>query len=143
MNSAITIASVVLFLPLIGMIVLLMMREPADGHGNNNIKWTALGFGLATFVAAIVMWVSFDPATPGLQFVQQMAWIPSIGISLYIGVDGISILLIVLTTFIMPVAILSSFRAHVIHERGREKLYYMFMLLLEYLVKDLKQWKKK
>ncbi|MBL8117916.1 MAG: NADH-quinone oxidoreductase subunit M, partial [Anaerolineae bacterium] len=59
-------------------------------------------------------------------------WIPSIGISFYLGVDGISILLIVLTGFIMPVAILSSFRAHVIHERGREKLYYAFMLLLEF-----------
>ncbi|MEZ4668860.1 MAG: NADH-quinone oxidoreductase subunit M [Anaerolineae bacterium] len=132
MNSAITIASVVLFLPLIGMIVLLFLREPADGHGNNNLKWTAFGFSVATLVATIVMWASFDPATPGLQFVQQMNWIPSVGISFYIGVDGISILLIVLTAFIMPVAILSSFRAHVIHERGREKLYYAFMLLLEF-----------
>jgi NADH-quinone oxidoreductase subunit M len=132
MNSAITIATVVLFLPLIGMFVLLTMREPADGHGNNNIKWTALGFSLATLVASIVMWASFNPALPGLQFVQQVSWIPSIGISFSIGVDGISILLIVLTGFIMPVSVLSSFRAHVIHERGREKLYYSFMLLLEF-----------
>ena len=132
-SSAISLSTVVLFLPLIGIIPLLLMREQgADGHSNENLKWTALGFSGAAFVASLVMWATFNASNPGLQFVQQMEWIPSIGISFYIGVDGISILLIVLTTFIMPVAILSSFRAHVIHERGRERLYYIFMLLLEF-----------
>jgi NADH-quinone oxidoreductase subunit M len=128
-SSAITLSTVVLFLPLIGMIVLLFIREDTQ---RDYIKWTALGFSLGTFAASVLMWLSFNPAEPGLQFVQKMDWIPSVGISFYLGVDGISILLIVLTAFIMPLAILSSFRAHVIHERGREKLYYAFMLLLEF-----------
>ncbi len=132
-SSAISLSTVVLFLPLIGIIPLLLMREQgADGHSNENIKWTALGFSGAAFILSLVMWATFNAAEPGLQFVQQVQWIPSIGISFYLGVDGISILLIVLTTFIMPVAILSSFRVHVIHERGRERLYYIFMLLLEF-----------
>ena len=132
-SSAISLSTVVLFLPLIGIIPLLLMREQgADGHSNENLKWTTLGFSGAAFVASLVMWATFNAANPGLQFAQKVDWIPSIGISFAIGVDGISILLIVLTTFIMPVAILSSFRAHVIHERGRERLYYIFMLLLEF-----------
>lgn len=132
-SSAISLSTVVLFLPLIGMFILLFLRsEGKDGHGNENIKWTAFGFSVATFIATLIMWATFNPAETGLQFVQKLDWIPSIGISFYLGVDGISILLIVLTGFIMPVAILSSFRAHVIHERGREKLYYAFMLLLEF-----------
>ncbi len=132
-SSAISLSTVVLFLPLIGIIPLLLMREQgADGHVNENIKWTALGFSGAAFVASLVMWATFNASNPGLQFAQQMEWIPSLGISFYIGVDGVSILLIVLTTFIMPIAILSSFGVHVLHERGRDRLYYVFMLLLEF-----------
>ncbi len=132
-SSAINLSTVVLFLPLIGMIALLFMREKnADGHSNEYIKWTALGFSLGTLAAALVMWATYNPADPGLQFVQRIDWIPTAGITFYLGVDGVSVLLIVLTGFIMPIAILSSFRAHVIHERGRERLYYMFMLLLEF-----------
>ncbi len=132
-SSAISLSTVVLFLPLIGIIPLLLMREQgADGHSNENLKWTVLGFSGAAFVASLVMWATFNASNPGLQFTQQVEWIPSIGISFYLGVDGVSILLIMLTTFIMPVAILSSFGVHVIHERGRERLYYIFMLLLEF-----------
>lgn len=128
-GSAISLSTVVLFLPLIGMLALLFMREETQ---RENIKWTALGFSLVTFAASLLLWIGYNPADPGLQFVQKTDWIPSAGISFYLGVDGLSILLIVLTGFIMPLAILNSFRAHVLHERGREKLYYIFMLLLEF-----------
>ncbi len=128
-NTAISLSTVVLFLPLIGMIVLLFMREDTQ---EETIKWTALGVSLVTFAASLLLWLGYNPAEAGLQFVQKFDWIPSAGISYYVGVDGLSILLIILTTFIMPLAILSSFRAHVIHERGRVKLYYAFMLLLEF-----------
>jgi NADH-quinone oxidoreductase subunit M len=128
-NSALSLSTVVLFLPLIGMIVLLLMREETQ---HEYIKWTALGFSLVTFAASILLWLAYNPAQPGLQFVQKADWIASAGISYYVGVDGLSLLLIILTTFIMPLSILASFRAHVLHERGREKLYYVFMLLLEF-----------
>jgi NADH-quinone oxidoreductase subunit M len=128
-SSAISLATVVLFIPIVGLIILLFMREETQ---HEQIKWTALGTSLVTFVFSILLWVGYNPGLPGLQFIQKMDWIPSAGISFYLGVDGLSILLIILTTFIMPLAILSSFKAHVLHERGREKLYYVFMLLLEF-----------
>ncbi|MBZ0299991.1 MAG: NADH-quinone oxidoreductase subunit M, partial [Anaerolineae bacterium] len=126
--SALTLITVVLFLPLIGMFILLFMKE----EQHENIKWTALGFSLATFVGTLVLWAGFDSADPNLQMVQRVGWLPQYNISYFVGIDGLSLLLVVLTGFIMPLAILSSFRSHVIEERGRAKLYYMFMLLLEW-----------
>ncbi len=128
-SSALSLATVMLFIPIVGLVILLFLREDTQ---RDAIKWTALGTSLVTFAASVLLWIGFDPANPGLQYVQRMEWIPSLGISYYVGVDGLSILLIMLTTFIMPSAILSSFRAHVLEERGRQKLYYGFMLLLEF-----------
>jgi NADH-quinone oxidoreductase subunit M len=125
--SALSLTTVVLFIPLIGLIfVLAFVRDETQA------KWTTLGFSLVTFVASILMWLGFDPTQPGLQMVQRNDWLPQYGISYYVGVDGLSILLVILTTFIMPLAILSSFQSHLFHERGRERLYYVFMLLLEW-----------
>ncbi|RMG81109.1 MAG: NADH-quinone oxidoreductase subunit M [Chloroflexi bacterium] len=126
--SALSLATVVLFLPLVGLLALLFINN----EKKENIRWTAFAVSMVTFAVSVVMWVAFDESNPGLQFVQQNDWVPSLGISYYVGVDGISMLLIMLTTFIMPIAILASFRAGVIQERGREKLYYAFMLLLEW-----------
>jgi NADH-quinone oxidoreductase subunit M len=128
-SSALTLTTVVLFLPIVGLIILLFLREETQ---TETIKWTALATSVVTFVASLVLWAGFDASQPGLQLAQRVEWIPSLGISYYVGVDGISILLIVLTTFIMPLAILASFHSHVIVERGRVKLYYIFMLLLEF-----------
>jgi NADH-quinone oxidoreductase subunit M len=126
--SALSLITVVLFLPMVGLIVLLFMREEQA----NNIKWTAFGFSVATFIASLLLWIGFDNSAPGLQMVQRFDFLPTYGISYYVGIDGLSLLLVILTTFIMPLAILASFRAHVIEERGRVKLYYIFMLLLEW-----------
>lgn len=127
-SSALSLITVVLFLPLIGMFVLMFMREERI----ENIKWTAFGFSLATFVGTLVLWWGFDNSVAGLQMVQRLDWLPQFNISYYVGIDGLSLLLVVLTGFIMPLAIMSSFRAHIFEERGREKLYYIFMLLLEW-----------
>src|SRR6185369_17482724 len=128
-SSAISLATVVLFIPIVGLIILLFLREDTQ---HEQIKWTALATSLVTFAASLLLWIGYNPTQAGLQFVQKMDWIPSTGISFYMGVDGLSILLIILTTFIMPLAILSSFNVHVLHERGRVKLYFVFMLLLEF-----------
>ncbi|MBZ0295801.1 MAG: NADH-quinone oxidoreductase subunit M [Anaerolineae bacterium] len=127
-SSALSLVTVVLFLPMIGLAVLLFLRD----ENVDNIKWTAFGFSIATFVASLVLWAGFDNGVAGMQMVQRLEFLPQYGISYYVGVDGLSLLLVILTTFIMPLAILSSFRAHVIEERGRAKLYYIFMLLLEW-----------
>ena len=127
-SSALSLISIVLFLPLIGVFILMFMREDRI----ENIKWTAFGFSLATFVGTLVLWWGFDNSAAGLQMVQRLDWLPQFNISYYVGIDGLSLLLVVLTGFIMPLAILSSFRAHIFEERGREKLYFIFMLLLEW-----------
>ncbi len=128
-SSALSLVSIVLFIPIVGLIILLLLREETQLE---YIKYSALATSLLTFAASILLWIGYDATQPGLQFVQHAEWIPSANISYYVGVDGLSILLIILTTFIMPIAILFSFRQHVLVERGRQKLYYGFMLLLEF-----------
>lgn len=128
-SSSLSLTTVTLFLPMVGLAILLFMREETQKEA---IRWTAFGFSIATFVASLLMWVVFDNSNPGLQMTQRFDWLPSYGISYYVGVDGLSLLLILLTTFIMPLAILSSFRSGIFEERGREKLYYIFMMLLEW-----------
>jgi NADH-quinone oxidoreductase subunit M len=128
-NTGLSLITVVLFLPMVGMTILMFLNGKTQVE---NIKWVALGTSIVTFVVSLLLWAGFDPNNPGLQFVQRWDWIPQYGISYYVGIDGLSLLLVILTTFIMPLAILSSFRSHIFEERGREKLYYIFMLLLEW-----------
>ncbi len=127
-SSALSLITVVLFLPMVGLTVLLFLPESKPA----NIRWTAFGFSIATFLASLLLWAGFDTTNPGLQMVQRWDWLPQYGISYYVGIDGLSLLLVILTTFIMPLAILSSLGAGVFAERGREKLYYVFMMLLEW-----------
>ena len=127
--TGLSLVTVVLFLPLVGLAVMLFLNEKTQV---SNIRWTALGFSIATFVLSLLMWALFDAENPALQMVQKWDWLPSYGISFFVGIDGLSMLLVVLTTFIMPIAILISFSSHVFQERGREKLYYSFLMLLEW-----------
>src|SRR5262249_7071549 len=75
----------------------------------------------------LLLWSRFNAASPDFQFVERHAWIPAFGISYIVGVDGISLLLIVLTGFLTPLALLSSWES--IHQRTRA--FCMFVLLLE------------
>lgn len=129
------LTTLILFLPMVGFTILLFINEKEQ---KDAIKWTAFGFSIITFVLSLVMWAGFNNAEAGLQFVQEWTWIDinvggvDITSKYFVGVDGLSILLVVLTTFIMPIAIMISFRAGVLKERGREKLYYALLLLLEW-----------
>jgi NADH-quinone oxidoreductase subunit M len=137
--TGLSLLTVILFLPLVGMTIMMFIPE-AQGR---NIRYTALGFSLVTFALTLVMWAGFNPALPGLQMVQRWEWLPTFGVSYFVGVDGVSVLLIVLTGFIMPVAIFASMASHIFEDRGREKIYYIFMMLLEwamlgaFMVQDL------
>ncbi len=115
--------SIVLFFPLVGAIIIgLMKRSEAELIKRFALVWTIL-----TFVLSLGFVLNFRYADPGFQFYEQVPWIPQLGISYQVGLDGISLLLIILTTGLMPLAVLSSFKA--ITERVKE--YYIFMLLLE------------
>jgi NADH-quinone oxidoreductase subunit M len=125
------ILSLITFLPLLGVLGILFVPSTGSGHGKAEkeaiIKWLALGVAVATFLLSLPLFFYFQPETAGMQFVENVPWIPSLGVSYHLGVDGISLLLVLLTTLLSAVAILSSWTA--ITERVKE--YYVFMLLLE------------
>jgi NADH-quinone oxidoreductase subunit M len=115
--------TIVLFTPLAGMLALLAI--PAENR--KLIRLFSNGVFLAGFLVSLPLAVQFDPAAHGFQFVERAQWIPSIGASYLIGIDGISLLLVLLTTLIGLVASLSSWNAI----EHREKEYYALFLLLQ------------
>ncbi len=118
-----TILNLVTYLPLIGMVILMMIPRSEE----KLIKSWAFLVSLITFFLSIVLFIRFDGSISNMQFEVAHSWIPSIGASYHVGVDGISILLVVLTTLIMPIAILSSWTAIT----SRVKEYMVAMLFLE------------
>jgi len=117
------ILSVILFTPLVGALVLLFIpREMAHAHKIAGNVFGALGFLLSL---PLLRW--FRPGWGGFTFEETADWIPSIGAKYHLGIDGISLLLVMLTTFLGMIAILSSWSA--IHQRTKE--YYILLLLLQ------------
>src|SRR5215471_3214706 len=121
------ILSIILFVPLAGAIVLLFV----PGSNKNAIRWVANLFALAGFLVSLplVPWFWAQHAAPGFKFMEGAPnnWIPSIGAGYYIGIDGISFLLIMLTTLLGWISILSSWTA--IEDRVKE--YYIWFLVLQ------------
>jgi NADH-quinone oxidoreductase subunit M len=116
--------SSILFVPVVGALLLAFMPRQSD----EGLKWTAFIVSLVSFGLSVAMVVAFNPhADAQLQLVERFEWVPQLGISYHLSVDGISVVLILLTTLLSAVAILSSWTA--IHERVKE--YLIFLLLLE------------
>jgi NADH-quinone oxidoreductase subunit M len=120
--------SLIVFLPLAGAVLVLL----AGGRGDQPeraplVRQLALLTSLVTFAATLYLWWRFDPTSAAFQFEEKYAWIPEFGIQYYLGVDGISLLLIVLTGFLTPIALLSSWESV---ERG-VKSFSFFILALE------------
>jgi NADH-quinone oxidoreductase subunit M len=117
------ILTLVTFLPVVGVIPLLLV-----GRGQIRlIRNVALLFSLATFGVSLLIPAYYDQSTAAVQFVEQLRWIPSIGVTYFLGLDGISLWLVLLTTFLSPIGVLCSFEA--IKHRAKE--YYIFLLILE------------
>ncbi|MEM1268013.1 MAG: NADH-quinone oxidoreductase subunit M [Pseudomonadota bacterium] len=121
------ILSLVTFLPLIGAAVLLVFLRGNDPAAQLNAKRLALFVTSATFLASLVILAEFDPLDPGFQMVEERAWLG--GLSYKVGVDGISVLFVMLTTFLMPLVIGASWG--VTH---RVKEYMVAFLVLETLM---------
>ena len=117
------VLTTLVFLPLLGGIAVL-----ATGRGRDALaRQLALVVSLVTFVVSLVVWARFDPASADYQFVERYTWLPDFGISYHIGVDGISLLLVILTTFLTPISLLCAWES--IEKRVRE--FAFFMLALE------------
>ena len=117
------ILSFLIFLPLVGAAVLFLIPSARTGA----IRRTAFAVSALTFLASIPLYTRFDASATGMQFLERAPWVQSLGIEYFLGVDGISSLLILLTTFLSAISILSSFSA--ITERV--KTYYATLLVLE------------
>jgi NADH-quinone oxidoreductase subunit M len=115
--------SIILFTPLAGALLLLFVNK----ENENAIRWIANIVAFAGFAISIPLWFWFNPQSPDFQFVERAPWIPSVGAEYFLGVDGFSTLLILLTTMMGFIAVLSSWAA--ITERVKE--YYIFMLVLQ------------
>ena len=115
--------SLIAFVPLMGAVIVMLFFKKEK---TNAIKGFATAVAVVDFLLSIPLWTHFDSSEAGFQFVQKMSWIPSIGVSYFVGVDGISVLLVLLTTITMIVAIASSYTAIV----EREKEYYVCLLLM-------------
>ena len=97
------IISSLILLPLIGSLFILFIKS---SENNNSSKYVALFISIANFLLSLYLWIIFDNASSNFQFVEEKSWINGI-INYKVGVDGISILFILLTTFITPLCILS------------------------------------
>jgi NADH-quinone oxidoreductase subunit M len=120
MEALFPLLSTIIFLPSLGAILGFLISS------EELVKRMALVTSVLTFLLSLILFFAFDPSRAAMQFFERYAWIPALGISYEVGVDGVSLLLMVLTTFLMPLAILASWDS--ISSRTRE-----FMICLLFL----------
>jgi NADH-quinone oxidoreductase subunit M len=122
--SSAPLLSIVMFMPLVGAIIIGFLNRDAKG----NARWVALWTTIVTFLIALIIWINFDTTAGGFQFVESRGWLDVMQFKL--GVDGISLPFVLLTTFLMPLCILASWVAIDV----RVKEYMIAFLVLETLM---------
>jgi NADH-quinone oxidoreductase subunit M len=118
------ITSIVIFAPLVGALLTLFLTSV------NTIRWTALFTTLVTFGLSIFLWIGFDPAASAAnapQMVDVAEWFPGIDVKYFVGIDGLNLLLILLTTLLGPIVVLSSWTYIARAPKG----YYTLLLILQ------------
>ena len=120
------ILSLVIFLPMVGALFVFIVRGD-ERTVARNARMTALWTSLITFALSLGIWIDFDNSTASFQFVERVDWIPILGASYHLGVDGISMLFVILSTFLTPLCVLASWEAI----QTRVKEYMIAFLLLE------------
>src|SRR6188768_4038109 len=118
--------SFIVFLPLVGALLVLLVPN-RDEKGAAMVRQLGLVVSLVVFFFTLLLWGRFDAGSAEFQFVEQASWIPAFGIDYHLGVDGISLLLIVLTGFLTPISLLSSWES--IEKKTKE--FTFFVLALE------------
>ena len=128
--SGFPILSLVTFLPLAGALFILTIRDQDPHIIARNARYVALWASGITFLLSLYLWFNFDRSTSAFQFVEKAEWMPLLGLSYHLGVDGISVLFVMLTTLLTPICILASWET--ITERIKE--YMISFLILETLM---------
>ena len=121
------LVSITVFLPALAAVILALFLRGDDEAAQRNAKWLAMIATSATFLVSLFILFQFDPDDTGFQFVEEREWL--LGLQYKVGVDGISILFVMLTTFLMPIVIASAWDVKV-----RVKEYMIAFLLLETLM---------
>jgi NADH-quinone oxidoreductase subunit M len=114
--------TLILFFPVLAAVVVLCLPKEAL----KTIRWTAFGLSLVPFLLTILLWVQFKPGLGGFQFQEQASWYAAIHSTFHIGVDGLSLTMVLLTTLLTPLALLASFNIS-----DRLKAYMFLFLMLE------------
>ncbi len=120
------ILSLVTFLPLVGAFFCLIVNGPKEAV-DRNCRSAALITSLATFLVSLVLWVRFDATKAGFQFEEKFDWVPALGIGYHMGIDGISLFFVLLSTLLTPICILASWDSI----KVRVKEYMIAFLVLE------------
>src|SRR5215470_13611199 len=123
------ILSLITFLPLVGAGLIFLLRGDAEAVARN-ARYLALWTSLITFLLSLVLWFGFDRSSAEFQFVEQASWIPVYNIRYFMGVDGISMLFVLLSTLLTPICVLASWEAI----RTRVKEYMIAFLVLDTLM---------
>src|SRR5260221_1277283 len=120
------ILSLVTFLPLVGALFCLVVNGPKEAV-DRNCRSAALITSLATFLISLILWVRFDPTKAAFQFEEKLAWVPALNIGYHMGIDGISLFFVLLSTLLTPICVLASWQAI----QTRVKEYMIAFLVLE------------
>ncbi len=119
--------SIIIFLPLVAAAILALFLRGEDEAAQRNARWLAMIATSATFIVSLALLFQFDPQNTDFQFVEERPWI--LGLTYKLGVDGISVLFVMLTTFLMPITIAACWNV-----RTRVKEYMIAFLVLETLM---------
>ena len=119
--------TILTFAPLVGVLAILIIRHDDSEVVATNARNVALFVSSGVFVLSLILWFGFDKSTADFQFVEKVPWMEDFGIEYHMGVDGISVLFVLLTTLLTPICILASWNS--IQERVKE--YMIAFLILE------------
>jgi len=119
-----------ILLPLLGALIILLFVRGDENHVADEARYIAMFTTCATFFVSLFAWISFDKTTANFQFVEKHDWFSGLGISYYLGIDGISLFMVLLATFLMPICILCSWKSI----KHRVRAFMVSFLLLEAMV---------
>jgi NADH-quinone oxidoreductase subunit M len=120
------ILSLVTFLPLVGAAFCLIVNGPKEAV-DRNCRSVALVTSVATFLISLILWINFDSTKAGFQFEEKLNWVPALNIGYHMGIDGISLFFVLLSTLLTPICVLASWEA--VEDRVKE--YMVAFLVLE------------